>query len=737
MLRFSKSNQTIAQPIASVKDHVTAQTTVNPSEVISGYTLLSLLDEACDRTPNPQAFNQWTESGWRSLSNQDFQTAVETTALGLLELGLEKGDRIALLMNSGVNFCLLDLASLLATLVNVPIDLTQTIEHILFVLRHSEAKALVVSNVELLQQLAPYLERVSHLKYIIVEETNPKETNKLNFDSLRFSVPLASYSQPNQSQPEQNLVDPEVVCLEVPKLLHPTHTHFFSKLPPSVQVVALEEIQQRGQSAYSTLQLQQLRATVTPADLATLVYIPDETGQMQGVMLTHENLAANALNAFAVYPDLQRGVEVALSFLPLNHVLARVLLYGHINYGHSIYFTTPNRLAKHLQEIRPTILITVPLLLEKFYNKILERGRKVSWIARLVFDWVLGLVKHYELGQQPRGLFALQLQLADRLVLSKWRSLFGNRLKYIICGGAALKPEIANGFAAAGVTIFQGYGLTQASAVVCCNRHGYNRAGTVGLPIPGVEVAIAADGEILVRSPYVTSGYYKNPIATQTILDERGWLHTGDMGTLTADGFLQITGLKKALFKLSTGKYIAPHPLEQRLIQSSFVTQAIALGEGRKFCTLLIVLHLESLHRYALDHSLDLPLDALLHHPCITALYQSLVSAANCHLPYWAIVKRFHLLQSSFTVDNGLLTTTGQFSRAQIATVFAREINDLYEESPPPTAISVACPVLPQPSCPAIAQSLDLRLRHLGTFIVYLSLTLSHHLQNLHHLQMN
>jgi long-chain acyl-CoA synthetase len=681
----------------------------NSGPVILGQTLPALLDEACDRVPNHHAFNQWHETGWQSLSNEEFRLTAEAVALGLLNLGLQPGDRVALLMHSDVNFCIADFGCLLASLVDVPIDLTQTIEHILYILRHSEAKVLFISNLDLLTQIVPYLGNATALQFVIIVDVPPDWQDTR---SHWHTIPCDQSAE--QNQPTANLEEiPEAACLDVPALLHPVHPdHFHSPMPECVRVLALNEI--RIQELTSN-------ATLTPDRLATIIYIPDESGQLQGVMLSQENLSANALAAFADIADLQRGAaERVLTFLPLNHVLARCLLYGHINYGHCIYFSTANRVSKHLKEVQPTILVTVPLFLEKIYSKILEKGSKSpSLLERIIFQRSLQLAKRYELGKPPQKLYKLLLSLADWLVLSKWRSVFGGRLKHLISGGAALNAELANVFAAAGVTILQGYGLTQASAVVCYNRNTLNRAGTVGVPIAGAEVMIAPDSEILIRGPYITPGYYKNPAATQAMIDAQGWLHTGDLGRFTTDGFLQIIGLKKALFKLSTGKYIAPHPIELRLQQSPFVAQAIVVGSERKFCAALIVPDLQALHRYGLEIGLDLPPEELLQHSCIQALYQAAVEAANCHLPYWSTVKRFRLIQTAFTVENGLLTTTGEIDRAKVISVFAPEINALYREEgtrkrgeiePQSVQELNTCPPIPAASCPVFAQSLNPRL---------------------------
>ncbi len=687
---------------------------------VLGKTLPLLLDEGCDRSPNSHAFNQWTDKGWKGVSNREFQSSVEALALGLLELGLEKGDRIALLMHSDVNFCLADMASLLAGFVNVPIDLTQTLEHIIFVIQHSEAKTLIISNQDLLEQIAPYLKDTSSLQHIIVAEV-----------SSNWQAEKKSASPVVRANIQTTEATPESTCLDIPMILHPAHPdHSHSPLPQGIQVFSLDEIRHQGQGQISEERSRQLRADLSPQQLATIIYIPDEAGQLQGVMLTHENLSANAQASFAHITDLQRGEkERVLSFLPLNHVLARCMIYGHINYSHSIYFSNPNRVMKHLKEVRPTILTTVPLLLEKTYSKILEKGNKLNLLGRILFHWALRLARRYELGQQPKGLYALMLKLADWLVLSKWRDVFGGQLKYLICGGAALKAEIANALGAAGIVAMHGYGLTQASAVVCFNRGPLNRAGTVGVPVAGIEVAIAEDQEILLRGPYITQGYYKNPAATKALIDDQGWLHTGDLGTFTDEGFLKITGLKKSLFKLSTGKYIAPKPIEQRLKQSPLVAQAAIVGAEQKYCGALIFPNLEALHSYALETGIDLPPDALLKHPCIISLYRALVEAANCHLPYWAAVKRFQLINASLGVENELLKPSGEINRVRINEVFAQEIKTLFKdetkkdeftqgrEETEPIPESV-CPPIPISTCPTYARSLNPRLTALSLLVI-------------------
>ncbi|ABW27161.1 AMP-dependent synthetase/ligase [Acaryochloris marina] len=658
-----------------------------------GRTLPSLLDEACERHPNAQAFNHWTKEGWEPVSSQAFRTTTEEIALGLKELGLEAGDRMAVLMHSDVNFCLADMGSLLAHLINVPIYMGETPENMVFIMQHSGAKALMLSDLQVLQHIAPCLHELSTLKFVIVANGID---SKFGEDS---SIELQT------------------------------------TLPDSIQLVSLPSLRIWGQEQLSDQSRKRLRAEISPEDVATIVYVAGATGRCQafrsqvlpifqavtslrqrlqhgapylcelpkGVMLTHENLAGDALAAFSIMPGLRTGPqETVLSFLPLTHVFARVMLYGHLNHGHTVYFTTPQRIVKHIREIRPTILSTVPRLLEKVYQKILERGHHLPHFQQMIFQWAIDLAHRYQLGCQSHGLYDWKLKLADQLVYRQWRNGFGGRLRYLLCGGAALKSELATVLSAAGIPVLQGYGLTQTSAVLCVNRGELNRAGTVGVPIPGVEIEIAPDGEVLAKAPYVMKGYYNNPVATQEAIDAEGWFHTGDYGEITDEGFLTITGQKKSLFKLSTGKYVAPERIEHHLVQSSLVDWALAVGNQRPYCGLLIFPNRRRLHRLAKKLGVHLPLNEIVDHPQIIAEYQLLVDAANQKLPVWSRVKRFRLIPETLTVRHGLLTSSRQPDREATCAAFAEEIEALY---------GAVVPAITQPVSPTIPPtSASLRL---------------------------
>ena len=470
-------------------------------ELVLGRTLVSLLDEASEKYPNPTGFNDHTPQGWVALSNTDFRKRAEHLALGLLDLGLQRGDKVGLLMHSDTQFCLADIACLIAGLVDVPIYLTHSPEAMKFILNQSESKGLVVSDDALAAQVQALLPETPVKHFVVAKGSG-----------LTFA-----------------------------------------------------ELESRGEKLYSPERIKQLKNQVNAQDLVTIIYTSGTTGMPKGVMLTHENISSNAIAAFTGLTGFERGREVALSFLPLSHIFARTLSYGLMWMGCSTYFSHPDLIRDHFKEVQPTFFITVPRVMEKVYDRIMATGASLHGAKKKIFDWSMTLANQFDVSKEPTGFYALQLKIADKLVFSKWREGVGGRVKYACSGGAAMRPDLVNIFAAAGIPILQGYGLTESSPVITFNRPGSNRAGTSGPVLQGVEVKLSDQGEILSRGPHIMKGYYKNPQATAETIDGEGWLHTGDLGEIDRDGYLKITGRIKNLFKLSTGKYVMPQPLEERL----------------------------------------------------------------------------------------------------------------------------------------------------------------------------
>ena len=615
----------------------------NTGTVVRGKTLPETLYAACDQYDNPQAFNQPTGDDWTPLSLDSFRQQSEEIALGLLDLGLERGDHVALLMESDTYFCLADMGCLIAGLIDVPIYLSHASEQIQYVIGHSESKALFVSNPDRLEQVAHLLPDLPAVHTVVVAD------------------------------PEGG-VDA-------------------SDVPDHVELLTLDAVRARGRAATADQEedIAALRQQIDPLDLATIIYTSGTTGQPKGVMLSHENISFNALTAFSGLTDYEPGAdgEVALSFLPLTHIFARALHYGFVAQGTSVYFTHPDNLVEALPKVRPTVFASVPRLLEKVYAGIQKKIMGMTGLQKTIGTWSLGVARQYDMQNPGSIAYALKRTVADTLVFSKWREALGGRLKYAVVGGAALNAELTNVFAAAGITALQGYGLTETSPVIAFNRPERNKPGTVGEPLPGVEVRIADDGEILTRGPHVMAGYYKAKDKTREVLDEAGWFYTGDVGEFDEDGFLRITDRKKDLFKLSTGKYVMPQPIENALGAEPLVEQAVVVGESEKFCAALIFPNEEQLRARAAAMGLDvedMTLQALIQEPAVVDLYQELVDQAGEGMDHWSTVKRFALVPAALTVESGLLTPTMKVKRPKIREQFASEIKALYSEADDDTA---------------------------------------------------
>ncbi|MEX0746419.1 MAG: long-chain fatty acid--CoA ligase [Rhodothermales bacterium] len=602
---------------------------------VLGKTLPQLLYEAADRYSNRRALNQPSDLGWIPFSIEDFKRHAEETAFGLLEIGLQKGDRVALYMESDVRFCVADMGCLIGGMIDVPIYLTHGPDQIQYVIKHSEAAVVVVSTMKHLHEIHEVLRECPMVRHVIVAQ----------------------------------IADEEIL----------------PALPARIKTYTLGDIRARGRRRRAEAgAVEKLLEDLSPRDLATIIYTSGTTGNPKGVMLSHENVSFNALTSFSGLPDYRPGAdgEVTISFLPLSHVFARALHYGFLYHGTSVFFTSPENLGRDLRKVKPTIFASVPRVIEKVYGSILEKMADLSPVRKGIAQWALHLGERFELGEEPEGLYHVELDLANKLVFRKWREALGGQVKYIIAGGAALSPRLANLFAAAGITVLQGYGLTETSPVISFNRPDRNLAGTVGEPIPGVEVAIAEDGEILTRGPHVMMGYFKDEERTREVIDEEGWLHTGDIGEMTVDGYLKITDRKKDLFKLSTGKYVMPQPIENRLITYPLVEQAVVVGSDNKYCTALIFPEQQRLKAFARSQGLDAsrPAAELIEEDLVKEQYKKLVEAANEGMDPWSQIKRFRLLVEHLTPENEMLTPTMKVRRSRVQKRFESEVDAMYED---------------------------------------------------------
>lgn len=613
-------------------------------EVVLGKTLPDLLDEAVARYPNPNGFHQPREGGgWETLSNGAFRDAADEIALGLYEVGLERGDHVAFFMESDMYFALADFGCLIAGVVNVPLYTTYAEDNLVYVTEHAEAKAMFVSNPAMLADLAGWLPRVPAVTTVILAEGSIGKANT----------------------------------------------------PDGVRLLTLDELRALGRErkAERPDEPRVLREQIDAHDLATLIYTSGTTGRPKGVMLTHENISSNAYASFTGIRVLGHQEEQVVTFLPLTHIFARMLQFAHIAWGQSIYFSNPDAIVPHLAEVKPTVFASVPRVLEKVYDRVLLGIRESEGLKKRIGMWALELAGQYDLSKERGGLSPIKYALADKLVYSQLRERLGlTRVKAIAVGGAALRPDLANSFNAFGIPVYQGYGLTETSPVISVNLPGRNRAGTVGPPIAGVEVAIAADGEILTRGPHIMKGYYKDEKRTAEVMDDDGWFHTGDIGEVTPEGFLKITDRKKALFKLATGKYVIPSPIENALMEDPLIEQAVVMGTGRKYAAALLFPNLDVLKGWARDKGLDpgMPQDDLLKHPDVLAKFERLVDEANRGHDSWGQVKRFKLIPEPMTVENDLLTPSMKVKRSAVDRAFADEIEAMYAADVPETPESVA-----------------------------------------------
>ncbi|NNF04999.1 MAG: long-chain fatty acid--CoA ligase [Rhodothermales bacterium] len=598
-----------------------------------GRTLPSLLYRAQAVYPNPSAFVQWTGSGWKHYTTDEFRVAAEELAVGLRESGLSAGDRVAFYVESDVYFCLADMACLIAGLVDVPIYLTHNQETIEYVIGHAEAHAVIVTGGERLGEMLRALEHTDTVHTVIGID----ETVKIDPGGVKSGVTVTNI--PEIRRKARAILDDE---------------------PDYVR---------------------RLADMLEPNDLATLIYTSGTTGRPKGVMLTHENISSNALTAYAGLREYRPGAdgEIMLSFLPLTHIFARTLYYGALAHGTSLYFSHPDRLVGDLKDVRPTVMATVPRVLEKIYARIQQRSQDARGVKGRLARWALEQARETK---EPGLADRARLKLADRLVYRKWREVLGGRMNWIIAGGAALSEEISRVFDNAGIQILQGYGLTETSPVIAFNRPEANRHGTVGQPLPIVEVRIADDGEILTRGPHVMAGYFRDDERTSAAIDEDGWFHTGDIGVLSADGFLSITDRKKDLFKLSTGKYVMPQPLENRLTEEPFIDHAVVIGSGHKFASALLFPNPDELRRLAgeVGAAPNADFETLCEDESIRSRVFDILAQMDHEVPEWATIKRFRLVPGELTVENDMLTPTLKVRRPKVKSEYEDVIASMYAD---------------------------------------------------------
>lgn len=566
----------------------------------------------------------------------ELREEVDLAAHGLIDLGVGPGTRVALLSENRPGWAFADLAILSAGAWSVPIYTSLTPDEIQFILEDSGSIACFVSNREQLDKVLEVRDRCPDLQCIVT--LDPIESEEPNVHTARSLVERGRRAR----ETDPNALDERI-------------------------------------------------AAIDPEDTASILYTSGTTGQPKGVMLSHRNFVSNVIDSFKSLAI--RAEDVHLSFLPLSHSFERTAgYYIMIHAGVTIaYAESVDRVLDNMAEIRPTVMTSVPRLYEKMYAGMLQKASEAGGLKKRIVFWARRVGIDYADREVAGGgagpLLSAKHRLADRLVYAKLRERMGGRVRFFVSGGAPLAPVIAKFFYAAGLPILEGYGLTETSPVIAVNTFDKLRFGTVGPPIANVEVRIepdperpGGDGEILVRGPNVMQGYYNLPEKTAEVLSEDGWLRTGDIGLLE-DGFLKITDRKRDLIKTSGGKFIAPQPLENELKTSRYVSQAVVVGNRRKYASVLIVPNFVNLEAFARERGLDpTDVEALFRAEPVQELYEGILEELNRDLASYETLKKFRLVPDEFTIEAGELTPTLKVKRAVIEEKLAELIDTMYEE---------------------------------------------------------
>jgi long-chain acyl-CoA synthetase len=594
-------------------------------------TLNQLFLDAVAKFRKPDALQVKRGGRYEPISHAELADRVRHAALGLTELGVHAGDRVAILSENRPEWAIADYACLTNGVTDVPVYPNLPNDQIAYILRDSGAVAIFVSNAEQAAKVASIRGNCPTLKHVITFASAAEQAD-----------------------------------------------------------MTLAELEAKGSTVDNEARRVAYRAramAVHPGDLATLIYTSGTTGDPKGVMLTHDNIYSNVMACATAVPFA--GDDVCLSFLPLSHIFERT--GGHylmFHTGTSIaYAESMDTVPINMAEVRPSIIMSVPRLYEKMYARVLDNALSGGAVKKRIFFWARGVADKWAdvklAGGTPRGALAVQYRLAQKLVFSKLQARTGGRLRYMVSGGAPLAPEINKFFYAAGLTILEGYGLTETSPVIAVNTPSGFQIGTVGRPVAGAEVMIASDGEILTRGPHVMKGYYNKAESTAEAIDSAGWFHTGDIGELR-DGFLAITDRKKDIIVTAGGKNIAPQPIENKIKTNKYVSQAVMIGDKRKFPIILVVPNWESLEKWAKLHNILWTERAqLLAMPTIRAKMEKEVMSEVEGLARYEMPKKIGLLEHDFSIERGELTPTLKVKRRVIDKTYKSTIDSLYESGEP------------------------------------------------------
>lgn len=589
-------------------------------------TLPQMLSHTLDNYPKPDLMLYKKEGEYVPLSTEEFVRKVRHFSLGLKELGIKVGDKVAILSENCPEWVITDQAVLNLRGITVPIYTTLVPDQIKFIIEDSDARVVVCSNLELFQKVAAVRQELNKVEHFILFDKDEEE-----------------------------------------------------------DVLSMQDVLDKGEQAdkRSPRLFEELGRQVQPEDVATIIYTSGTTGVPKGAMLTHGNLISNAQAVLSVI-DVNEA-DTVLSFLPLSHIFERWAMVCYLYVGATIgYAESIETLPENMLEIHPTIMVTAPRLLEKIYARVLDTVLTGSLIKRAIFYWAVDVGRAYAqktLKKQavPGGL-RFKRKIANKLVFAKIYAKTGGRMRFFVSGGAPLAKEIGEFFYAVGLVTIEGYGLTETSPCITCNRLEEVKYGSVGKPLPGVEVKIAEDGEIWARGPNIMKGYYKNEAATQDAF-EGDWFKTGDVGQFDEQGFLIITDRKKDLIVTSGGKNVAPQPIENLLKSTTYILNAVVVGDRRNFVSALIVPDFDKIEYYAKQKGISFQdRSNLVQNEAIIAFMQREVEMAQVNLARYEKVKKIILLDKEFDLESGEITPSLKVKRHMIDKKYRARIDALYED---------------------------------------------------------
>ena len=582
--------------------------------------LFEFIEYQNQNAPLEKAFTTKYEGKWESISSQEFINQSRAISRALIGMGIKAGDKIAMITsNNRSEWSIMDVGLSSLGAVNVPLYPTISSKDYEYILNHSESIYCFVSDQEVYDKVIAIKDNVNSLKKIF------------SFNKIKG-------------------------CAHWSELL------------------------KEGSEMDHDQEVTKMRDQVKTEDLATIIYTSGTTGVPKGVMLSHKNVVSNVISSSKRLP-LSIGNASALSFLPICHIFERVILYIYMYNSVSVYFAESiETIADNLREVKPEVMTAVPRLLEKVYDKIYAKGEELSGIKQKLFYWAVNIGLKYEPYGQNGAWYEFKLKIANKLILSKWKDALGGNLLQICSGSAPLQPRLQRVFTAAGMTLVEGYGLTETSPVISVGdmRSNNFKIGTVGKIIDGVEVKIADDGEILCKGPNVMMGYYKEEKMTDGVMTD-DYFHTGDIGEIDGDGFLKITDRKKEMFKTSGGKYIAPQVLENQMKQSIFIEQIMVVGSGRRMPTAIIQPNVEFVLKWLNEEGISCnSLNDAVKEPRLIEAFQNEIDIHNQHFGSWEQIKKFKLTPNEWTIEDGHLTPTMKLKRKVIAEKNSDLIESMY-----------------------------------------------------------